>query len=182
MTHDGDLAYAWARLSARMGERPDEVAWRRIEPIRELPALLDAAPGPAFRRWLRGITSDAGPHAIEAVLLAHWRALGREVASWMPAAWQPALEWAVLVTDLPVLQHLARGGEALPWMREDPVYREFLESPREATAFGHQAPLAVAWSDPIGSSVPGARNGRGASRGVPGLTPRSSPSLCAPLA
>jgi hypothetical protein len=147
MTHDGDLAYAWARLSARMGERPDEVAWRTIEPIRDLPALLDAARGPAFRRWLRGITPDAPPHAIEAVLLAHWRALGREVASWMPAAWQPALEWAVVLADLPVLQHLARAGEALPWMQEDPVYRELLEGAREPTAFGRLAPLAAAWSD-----------------------------------
>ncbi len=75
MTREGDLDYAWARVCARLGERPDEVAWRSIELIRDLPALLDAARGPAFRRWLVGVTPDAGPHAIEASFLragARW--------------------------------------------------------------------------------------------------------------
>jgi len=39
----GSLEYAQARLSARYGQRPDEIAWRRIEHLRELPALLDVA-------------------------------------------------------------------------------------------------------------------------------------------
>lgn len=148
MTHDGDLAYAWARLSARMGERPDAVAWRTLELIRELPALLDAARSPALRRWLTGIAPDAGPHAIEAALLARWRALARELARWMPAAWQPAVEWAAALADLPVVQHLAREGQALAWMGEDPVYRELARGVREVSAYGRLAPLAAAWRDP----------------------------------
>ena len=51
----GSLEYAQARLSARYGERPDEIAWRRIEHLRELPALLDAARISAFGIWLAGI-------------------------------------------------------------------------------------------------------------------------------
>ncbi len=150
MTREGDLAYAWARICARLGERPDEVAWRSIELIRELPALLEAARQPAFRRWLDGMTADAGPHAIEALLLAQWRALTREVASWMPVAWQPAVEWTAVLPDLPVLQYLARNGEVLPWMREDPVYRELSGMHAGPAALARIAPLAATWSDPDG--------------------------------
>jgi len=149
MTREGDLAYAWARICARLGERPDEVAWRSIELIRDLPAMLDAARGPAFRRWLVGVTPDAGPHAIEAVLLARWRGLVREVAQWMPGEWQPAVEWAGALAELPALQHLAREGDVLPWMQEDPLYRE-LVGPDPVSALDRLRPLAAAWSDPDG--------------------------------
>ena len=54
----GSLEYAQARLSARYGERPDEIAWRRIEHLRELPALLDAARISAFGDLARRHRSD----------------------------------------------------------------------------------------------------------------------------
>lgn len=150
MTRTGDLDYAQARLSARFGNRPDEVAWRSIEVIRGLPALLDAARSLPFRHWLAGITSDAGPHAIEAALVSRRRALVAEVAGWMPPAWQAAVEWAGALADLPVVQYLARGGEAQPWMRADPAYRELCGGIAGPPAAGSLAPLAAAWSHPEG--------------------------------
>lgn len=153
----GSIEYAHARLSARYGERPDELAWRRIEHVRALPALLDAVRASALRVWMGGIGSHATPHEIERVLRGHWRDLVAEVAAWMPAPWQPAVRWCALVVDLPLLQHLARGGDVPAWMADDPVYRDLAE--REAAGFGAApaaralAPLAAAWVDPdrIGS-------------------------------
>ena len=91
------------------------------------------------------------PHEIERVLRGHWRELVAEVAAWMPEDWRAAVHWCASLVDLSVLQHLARGGELLPWMRDDPVYRELAE--RESAVFGAApaggplAPLAAAWSD-----------------------------------
>ena len=88
----GSLEYAHARLSARYGERPDELAWRRIEHVRELPALLDAARASALapldraasRRAARRTRSSARCAATGASLVA-------EVAGWMPEDWQAAV-------------------------------------------------------------------------------------------
>jgi hypothetical protein len=148
----GSLEYAQARLSARYGDRPDELAWRRIEHVRTFPALLDAARTTALRAWLPGIAPVSTPHEIEQALRERWRELVVEVASWMPDEWQSATLWCATLADLPVLQHLARGGASLPWMREDAVYRELCE--RESAGFGTAptggslAALAAAWSDP----------------------------------
>jgi hypothetical protein len=148
----GSLEYAQARLSARYSERPDELAWRRIEHVRTLPALLDAARTTALRAWLAGIAPLGTPHEIEPALRERWRTLVAEIASWMPEEWQHAVRWCATLADLPVFQHLARGGAALPWMRDDPVYREMCE--RESAGFGMApvsgplAPLADAWRDP----------------------------------
>lgn len=147
----GSLEYAQARLSARYGERPDELAWRRLEHVRALPALLDLARATALARWTGGIGAHSMPHEIERVLRGHWRELVAEVAAWMPEDWHAAVDWCATLADLSVLQHLARGGELLPWMRDDPVYGDLAE--RESAVFGAApaggplAPLAAAWSD-----------------------------------
>jgi hypothetical protein len=148
----GSLEYAQARLSARYGERPDEIAWRRIEHVRTFPALLDAARTSALGAWLSGIGPGSTPHEIEEALRGHWRDLVMEVASWMPDEWHSAVRWCAMLVDLPVLQHLARGGAAMAWMREDAVYRDLCE--RESAGFGTApvagplASLTAAWSDP----------------------------------
>lgn len=150
MSIAGDMDYAQARLSARFGEHPDEVAWRSIEMIRALPALLDAARRLPFRRWLGSITSDSEPHAIEAAFVAQWRAQVREVWRWMPEAWRAAIEWAGVLAELPVLEYLARGGTGLPWMREDPVYGPLCGEIAAPPGAGLLAPLAAGWDQPDG--------------------------------
>jgi hypothetical protein len=149
----GSLEYAQARLSARYGRRPDEIAWRRIEHLRELPALVDAAQASPVGAWLAGIGPMSPPHEIERVLRGHWRALVAEVAAWMPDEWQGAIRWCAVVADLAAVQHLARGGAPPPWMEDDEALRELCE--QEAAGFGAApvggtfSPLAPAWAEPL---------------------------------
>jgi len=148
----GSLEYAHARVSARYGGRPDELLWRRIEHVRALDALLDAVRASALSLWMGGIGSHSTPHEIERVLRGHWRDLVAEVTAWMPDEWQPGVRWCAVLIDLPLLQHLARGGAVPPWTHDDPVYDELAE--RESAGFratlakGALAPLAAAWTDP----------------------------------
>ena len=57
-----------------------------------------------------------------------------------------------MLPDLPVLQHLARGGEPGAWMHDDPDYRALCAAPpgerRAALAAGPFGALAGAWSAP----------------------------------
>jgi hypothetical protein len=148
----GSLEYAQARLQARHGQRASDTAWQRLEMTREFAALLDAGRSSSLRPWLVGITARSTSHQIETVLRAHWRALVAEVAGWMPRLWQPALLWCAVWADLPVLQHLARGGEAAAWMDDDPDYRALCAAtPNErakAIAAGRFGALAGAGSQP----------------------------------
>jgi hypothetical protein len=145
----GELEYACARIGARMGERPNEAAWRSIAGIRGFAGFLDAARAPPFRRWTSGIAADAEPHGVEAALLGHWRALVDEVRTWMPEQWHGAIAWAGALVDLPVAQYLARGGNPLPWMRDDPAFRDSSRSGGPPTA-GPLGPLAHTWTNPEG--------------------------------
>lgn len=144
MTGQGSVEYAWARLAARQGTRPDNALWHRLETVRSFAALLDVARRTAAEPWLAGLTPESDVHQVEAVLRGRWRAHVAEVASWLPDAWQPAVRWCSYAPDLPVLGHLARGLAPLPWMARDPLYRQL----------GAQAPtvpllpLAAAWSTP----------------------------------
>ena len=157
MSAVGSLEYAQARLCARYGQRPDELAWRHIEHVRSFAGMLDVARTSALRVWMAGIGPTTTPHEIEALLRGQWRALVADVARWMPDAWQAAVAWCAVAADLPVVVHLARGGATLPWMQDDPVLRDLCE--RAAAGFGTApiggplAPLAPAWADPgrIGS-------------------------------
>ena len=151
MRRSGDLEYACARIGARFGERPTEAAWRAIAIVRGFGAFLDAARTPPFRHWLSGIPADAGPHTIEAALRARWRALVEELRGWMPEQWHAAIAWAGTLVELPFVQHLARGGEALPWMADDPVFGELSRNAAQAPRRGVLAPLAAAWGNPEGS-------------------------------
>ena len=116
------IEYAQARLQARFGARPGPAAWRRIETVRELQALFESARATAFRPLVAGLTPDQPVHELETGLRAHWRALAREVAGWLPGTWQRAADWFALIPDLPIIEHLLRGGSALEWMRSDPVF------------------------------------------------------------
>jgi len=137
------IEYAQARLQARFGARPDAAAWRRIEAIRELPALFEAARSTAFRPLVAGLAPGHDVHALEAGLRAHWRELAAEVTGWLPGAWQHAAEWFARVPDLPVIDHLLRGGAAHAWMRADPVFGALAEAepPARRRALG-AGPLA----------------------------------------
>jgi hypothetical protein len=145
----GDFAYAFARICARYGARPDDAAWRRLEHAREFATLLDVARASAFHSWTRGVEATSTPHRIESLMRERWRETVRDVASWMPEAWRPAIRWCAVAADLPALQHVARGHDPMQWLRDDAVWRDFVAEPAERTASEFGA-LAPAWADPDG--------------------------------
>ncbi|MGZ5237495.1 MAG: hypothetical protein ACXWCV_14375 [Caldimonas sp.] len=148
----GSLEYAQARVNARHGERLREATWQRIEAVRAVAPLLDLARTTALRPWLDGIAADSSVHEVDAALRGHWRTLVAEVAAWMPASWRRSLAWCAVLVDLAPLQHLARGGEAAPWMHDDAVWRELGALPPgerpAALRAGPLAALALAWPKP----------------------------------
>jgi hypothetical protein len=123
----GSLEYAHARLSARFGNRADEAAWRRIETIRDIGPMLDAVRASPLAAWVARFPADAGPHAVERAMRSHLRERATAIAAWMPPAWRAATAWCAMLVDLPLLQHLARGGAAPRWLDdEEPAHREAL--------------------------------------------------------
>lgn len=148
MIDAGSLEYAHARLGARYGSRPDELVWRRVELIRDFGAFLDAARTSPLADWIVAIRPDSNIHAIELALRAHWRERVAAIAAWMPSEWQAAIAWCGRWADLPVLQHLARGGLPPPWMRHDPLDAALREDQRARHASGVVALLAAGKADP----------------------------------
>lgn len=152
MMEYGSLDFAQARLQARHGQRLDEAAWHRIEVMRDFAPMLELARNSALRSWLSGITADSPPQDIETRLRAQWRRRVAEVQGWMPPRWQAAVAWCAVLPELAALQHLARGGEAQPWMNEEPAWRELLQAaPAARPALLHKGPwaaLAHAWAVP----------------------------------
>lgn len=146
----GSLELAHARIMARHGQRVAETTWQRIEVVRDFAPALELARGSALRPWLVGLSADSPSGQIEAVLRGHGQAMVDEVAAWMPAAWQPALAWCARWPDLPVLQHLARGGELPPGLQDDDRWVAVVHDRGSAAplAGGPWTSLSPAWTDP----------------------------------
>lgn len=140
---NGGMEYVQAHLQARYGQRPDEAAWQRLAALRGWPAALAWARESAFRVWLDGSSEAGGAQALEAALRRRWRALVMEVARWMPPEWRAAVAWCALLPELPALDHLLAGGEALPWMDGEPT----LSALSQGHTFARQPGLSLveAW-------------------------------------
>ncbi len=152
MIECGSIEYAQARLQSRHGRRATEAQWQQLESTREFAAVLDAARAGPLQTWVAGLTAQAGSSEIEAVLRAHWHAAVAEIVAWMPGPWHGALAWCAVLPELPLLQHLARGGTPDAWMQQDPRWRELCAVPRgERAAMLANGPwrgLVRAWSAP----------------------------------
>ena len=148
MIEAGSVEYAHARLCARYGSRPDELAWRRIEMIRDFGAMLDAARASPLGEWVTGIGPDADVHAVELAMRAHLHQRIAAIAAWMPSVWRAAIEWCGVLVDLPALQHLARGGAAPAWLRDDPLDAALREAAPGRSEAGPASLLAAARVDP----------------------------------
>lgn len=151
----GDLDYACARVAAREGARADAAAWGRIETARDLRVMLDAARVSPLHDWTAGIAAESDPHGIERALRGHWRTLAREVARWMPERWQPAVTWAALQDDLPIVDAMRRREPVPAWIVEDEPYRAALERamariPARADGTG----ATRAWRDELARRLP----------------------------
>jgi hypothetical protein len=143
----GSLEFAHARIWARWGQRADEWVWHRIEVTRDLGAVLELVRSGPLARWIAELGPDASPHAIEHALRRQWRERVAEPARWMPPAWRAAIEWCALLVDLPLLQHLARGGPLPGWTADDGSLRVLHEAPGTA-ADPLLSLLAAARADP----------------------------------
>ena len=155
----GDLDYACARIGARYGARPDAATWRRIETVRDLGAMLDAARASALRPWTAGLAGDSDPHSLERVLRGQWRALAAEVAAWMPEPWRRAIAWSAIVADLPALDHLRRGEAPPRWLRDDRVYEEWSDRARDDTSAAADTIAALAAAPDTDTLMHGWRDG-----------------------
>ena len=130
MKDAGSLEYAFARMSARYGDRAPEALWRRIEHLRDFADALTVVRASPLAAWVVGVGTDASGDAIEAAARRHWRSLVAEVADWMPAEWAPAIAWCARLTDLPALLQAAHPQSAPPWRHEEPLFEDLAEDAR----------------------------------------------------
>ena len=157
MAEDPRLAYLQARLQARHGDRPSGDDWRLAESSADLSHYLEAVRRTALKRWLGEINHEMPPEAIERQLRAAWREAVDTVAAWSPEDWRAAVEWLRWLPELPAISHLLNGERVPPWMRADPVTREFAfeDEARLRDALSEQplAPLLAA--DPTANTATG---------------------------
>jgi hypothetical protein len=138
------LAYAQARLQARLADLADEPLWQHLEAARGLYGYLEGARRSGLGHWLQGLSGDSDAHTIEQALGHHLLALRAEARAWLPAAWGAALDWLGWLPQLPLLRALLTGSHP-PWLRDATRLGPFLpppgQDPRPAIAASGAAPL-----------------------------------------
>ncbi len=122
MIGDADFAYPQARIQARHGTRLTELEWRRLNATHDVTQYLHVLRSTSRARWVERIAPDMSSHMLEARLRSEWREYVREIARFEPEAWRSAVAWAAFLVDLPVIDHLLRGGVVHSWMAEDEIY------------------------------------------------------------
>ena len=141
------IEYAHARVSARLGTRPDERLWQQLRASRRLGVLLDTVRVSSAAPYVSGVDPRASADAIELAFRQQFRIRVDEVAQWAPDGWVAAVRWTRMLIDLPALVHLA-SSPALPWMHADPELAVYAAMPandrRAALAAGPTAPIADA--------------------------------------
>jgi hypothetical protein len=115
-----DLEYGYARVAARLGQRPADRLWSQLHSARSVPALLEVLRATSSAPLATGIAADAGLVALELAWRQQLRTRIDEAAGWAPARWQTALRALADLPDLPAVVHLVTGGAPLAWMRIDP--------------------------------------------------------------
>jgi hypothetical protein len=128
MTGSADFAYAQARIQARHGTRLTDREWRRLDAMHDVAQYLHALRATSRARWVERITPGMSSHAVEARLRAEWRSYAEEIARFQPESWRAAVAWTAFLADLPVLDHLLRGGVVHCWMAEDEIYAPWSRS------------------------------------------------------
>jgi hypothetical protein len=122
MIGDADFAYSQARIQARHSTRLRDREWRRLEATHDVAQYVHALRATGRARWVERITPGMSSHALEARLRAEWRAYADEVARFQPERWRAAIAWIAYLVDLPVVEHLLRGGTVHRWMAEEQIY------------------------------------------------------------
>ena len=150
MADGARLAYLQARLQARHGDRPSPEEWRLAEASADLSHYLEALRRTPLKRWLGDINHELPPEALERQFRAAWRHAVDEVAAWAPDDWREAIEWLRWLPELPVMDHLLRGGAIPPWLRADPALKDIAyEEPQRRLEAIEEHPLG-----PVLGTVP----------------------------
>lgn len=158
------FAYALPRMHARMAERPDERARKRLAAVDDFGHFVQLAARGGFGPWLKNLGTTSGVHAVEYALREAYRARLGELAGWLPRRWRPAVEWLALAPDLPVLAELLQQGRRAEWMALDPKWSRLPTDPEalrqallerwpELERFGDDQ-LAEAWLERAGTLLP----------------------------
>jgi hypothetical protein len=151
MGPDSTFAYAQARLQARLGARPGDADWRRLQGVKEFGPFLETARTTPLQPWIEHLGAEGDVHELERGLRNHLNAVVEETAGWLPEPWRPAVRWAGWLSYLPTLQYLLHGEPALDWMGKDPALAPYLKDGAEerllAMKLGELAPLATAWAE-----------------------------------
>jgi hypothetical protein len=106
-------------MQARFAQLPTESDWERLAGMLGLAAFLEEARTGALRVWIKPFSGQSDTHDIEAGLRVVYREQVAEVAGWMPARWGEALRWTRWLVLIPLLDHLARGGDTPAWVGRD---------------------------------------------------------------
>ncbi|MGB2818795.1 MAG: hypothetical protein WBC37_16405 [Burkholderiaceae bacterium] len=151
MTGGVSIEYAHARVSARLGQRPDERLWQQLRARRRVGALLDAVRSSPAAPYVSGIDPRATPEGIELAFRQQFRLRVDEAAQWAPDAWVAAVRWTKPLIDLPALVHLASDPALPAWLRVDPETAPYalptLAERHAALAAGPLSPIAAALSE-----------------------------------
>jgi hypothetical protein len=124
------LGYAYARVAARMAQRPDERLWLQLRSARTVPALLEAVRASAAASTVSGIPLTGDAESIEHAFRQQLRTRIDEVASWSPEAWQPAVHYTRHLVDLPAIAHLLTDEPQPRWMGVDPALSTYVHASR----------------------------------------------------
>lgn len=142
------LEYAQARMSARLGGRPDERLWHQARSARSVAALLDMARSSRAASYVTGIEAGADGDEIELAMRQQLRSRIAEAAGWAPLAWRASLVWTQHLIDLPAIGRLLETQPLPAWMGVDPALAPFAlptrSLRREALHASALAPLARA--------------------------------------
>jgi hypothetical protein len=107
------LAYARARIQARISRLPAPADWQRLAGARTLAAYLEEARATGLREWVRGFSGLSQAHELERGCRVLARDAVHITADWAPPSWRASIEWVGWLPLLPLIEHLARG-DVLP--------------------------------------------------------------------
>lgn len=143
--------YAFARVAARLAQRPDERLWLQTRSARSVSALLEAVRTSPAASTVSGIPPTGDPEVIELAFRQQLRTRVDEVAAWSPDAWQAAVQYVRHLVDLPAVMRLMQDERPPRWIANDPVLASYsqdsLAERHRAILAGPLAPVASAIQD-----------------------------------
>ncbi|EGV16035.1 hypothetical protein [Thiocapsa marina] len=120
------LAYAQARLQARLSRLPTAADWQRLSGARTLATYLEEARVTGLTDWVRSFSGLSQAHELDRGCRALALDAAMTVADWSPPPWRAAIEWVAWLPWLPQLAHLARGENLPEWSALDARLRALI--------------------------------------------------------